>query len=405
MNGKAHCRLSLFGRINQPDIQGSIELENGRYENVLSGTVLENIQLVVDIKNNVLNIQNLTALDGEKGKIIGSGKVELTSFSQIDYQLSLSMDRAKLARLDTMEATVNGQLEIDGSSDKADIKGQLTIFPAQIRIPEPGPQKMEAFKVANVEAWQSKEKKINKIKDHSYLSRCHLDIEVSMPNALYIRGQGIDSEWRGRIDITGTGQSPNINGYVNLVEGSFSFLGEGFELKKGRVRFTGAYPPDPILDMTAVQEKGDFTLMVNLSGSVSNIDISLESEPPYPQEEILSRFLFNRELSQITPVQAVQLALALKTLATGGSGVGVMGRIRQMLSVDELEIQQAEESGGTVLGVGKYVNQDVYFKAEKTLADEGGKIIVDIELSPRFSLETEVGSTNMGGEIQWTFRY
>ncbi len=405
LDGKVHSRLSLSGRITKPEIQGSLEFENGRYENVLSGTILENIQLDVGIKNNVLDIQNLTALDGEKGKITGSGEVELASFSQIDYKISLSMDRAKLARLDTVEASVNGQLKVVGSLDKADIKGQLTIFPAKIRIPEPGPQKMDDFEVVNIQSWQSRQKHINKKTNQSYLSRCQLDIEVSIPNGLYVRGQGIDSEWRGRIHLTGTGRSPHINGDINLVEGEFSFLGENFELKKGQVRFTGAYPPDPILDMTAVQEKGDFTLMVNLSGSVSNIDISLESEPPYPQEEILSRFLFNRELSQITPVQAVQLALALKTLATGGSGVGVMGRIRQMLSVDELEIQQAEGSGGTVLGVGKYVNQDVYFKAEKTLADEGGKIIVDIELSPRFSLETEVGSTNMGGEIQWTFRY
>lgn len=405
LTGQSHAHLSFTGPLSHPSLQGELRLTGGGYENILSGTILQDMHMMADFHKDILRIKELRATDGDHGQISGSGQVNVASLHDIGYELALFMDKARLTRLDMIQAAVSGHLTLEGTLNTSKIQGNLTIFPVEIQIPRPGPQQMKDFQVISLEDLQAGRERFQPETESSFLADTRLDIKITFPNALYVRGQGIESEWKGTISISGSGNSPQLNGRLNLLRGSVDFLTKTFALQKGEIRFTGSFPPDPIIDMTAVQARQDFTLMIHLMGSVSHLKISLGSEPPYPQEEILSRFLFHRKLSEITPVQAVKLALALKSLATGQGGVGVLDRIRHVINVDELNIEQSSQTGGTVVGVGKYVNKNIFFKAEKSLGTQEGKIVVDIELTPRIGLETEVGATNMGGEVQWTYRY
>jgi translocation and assembly module TamB len=49
--------------------------------------------------------------------------------------------------------------------------------------------------------------------------------------------------------------------------------------------------------------------------------VTLTSTPVVPQDEILSRALFGRELGQISTGERLQVAQAAATLAGGGPGV------------------------------------------------------------------------------------
>ncbi|MDQ3582907.1 MAG: translocation/assembly module TamB domain-containing protein, partial [Pseudomonadota bacterium] len=40
--------------------------------------------------------------------------------------------------------------------------------------------------------------------------RIGLDIKVDMPEKLYVRGRGLDSEWHGNIEVTGTADDPLV---------------------------------------------------------------------------------------------------------------------------------------------------------------------------------------------------
>ena len=60
---------------------------------------------------------------------------------------------------------------------------------------------------------------------------------------------------------------------------------------------------------------------------MSELDVQITSSPELPEDEILSRFLFGRSLSQISPVQALQIAAAIRSLS-GGDGTGVIDRLR-----------------------------------------------------------------------------
>jgi translocation and assembly module TamB len=83
-----------------------------------------------------------------------------------------------------------------------------------------------------------------------------------------------------------------------------------------------------------------------------------------------------------------------------------MGKTRKLLNVDEIEVSEAEEGSGTQVGVGKYVSDDVYLKVEKSLNTDSGRVIVEVELTPSLTIESDVGTDQKTGiGVRWKHHY
>src|SRR3546814_17692228 len=54
-----------------------------------------------------------------------------------------------------------------------------------------------------------------------------LDIVVEMPRRVFVRGRGLDSEWRGRISVQGPAASPAVTGTPELLRGQLSVVRSG----------------------------------------------------------------------------------------------------------------------------------------------------------------------------------
>ena len=147
-----------------------------------------------------------------------------------------------------------------------------------------------------------------------------LDIKIDMPGNIFVRGHGLDSEWRGKLTITGTSAAPAISGSLEQIKGSVDLLGKTFTITRGRITFDGSAKLDPVLDIMAEASTADITAQVNISGGASAPKVTLSSTPPVPQDEILSRVLFNRGVGQLSAGEGLQLAAAAGTLAGGGPG-------------------------------------------------------------------------------------
>jgi translocation and assembly module TamB len=146
---------------------------------------------------------------------------------------------------------------------------------------------------------------------------------------------------------------------------------------------------------------------MNLSGSAVSPKLTLTSEPPFPSDEILTRLLFGRGVADITPMQAVQLAAAARTLAGGNSSFDIMERARRFLTVDQLEVKQSEGTDKqTTVSAGKYLREGVYLEVEKGVGPESGKSSVEVDVTPNMTLETEVGENAQGGVgLNWKLNY
>jgi translocation and assembly module TamB len=191
-----------------------------------------------------------------------------------------------------------------------------------------------------------------------------------------------------------------------VVRGHFNFLGKRFALIQGSLVMDGSVPPSPHLEVVGEADGKDMIARLRLFGSALAPEIALTSVPEFPQDEILSRLLFGRSVSDMSPVQAVKLAYAARQL-TGGGGFDFMGRTRTFLGVDRLEITQSGETGDQMaISAGKYLSKGVYLQVEKGAGPETGKTSVEVEITPNVTLETEIGENAKGGVgLNWKLNY
>jgi translocation and assembly module TamB len=234
---------------------------------------------------------------------------------------------------------------------------------------------------------------------------------------VFVRGRGLDSEWGGRIKITGTSTAPQIVGSLNALRGTVDLLGKSFKITRGRITFGGSGSPDPALDILAEVSSGDVTAQVLVGGLTSSPTVSLTSTPTLPQDEILARVLFNRGVGQITAAEGIQVAQAAATLADGGPGV--LDRLRGRLGLDRLVFGSAPPgtassnlspaAGGNAatsaaISGGKYVAQGVYVGATQGLTPQSSKVTVEIEVRPHVTVQTDLSQT-AGTGIGLNYKY
>ena len=145
---------------------------------------------------------------------------------------------------------------------------------------------------------------------------------------------------------------------------------------------------------------------INVSGSATNPQIAFTSNPGLPQDEIMARILFGGSVSEISALQAVQLATSLNSLrGGGGGGLNPLGKLRSAGGFDRLRILGADDTTGrgTAIAAGFYVSDDVYLEI---ITDARGFTATQIEiaLSKALSILSQVGTSGGGNNVNLRYR-
>jgi translocation and assembly module TamB len=235
-----------------------------------------------------------------------------------------------------------------------------------------------------------------------------LDLKVTTGAPARVAGRGLNSFWAGDLAVTGTANRPLVSGRLDSQRGTLDFAGKTFTLSKGVVRFPGAYPTDPEFDVTLAYSRSDLKAAINLAGQSSAPEMTLSSTPTLPQDEILSRILFNKGVGELSALEAVQLARTLAELSGtnfGGGGLGVLDRLQETLSLDVLRIDSAQ-SGATTVSAGKYIQKGVYVGVEQGALASDSSVKVEIEVTPQITVDTRIGQ-NASGDVgvNWKWDY
>ena len=141
-------------------------------------------------------------------------------------------------------------------------------------------------------------------------------------------GRGLDTEWSPI--STSRARSPILqcDGTATLVRGSLDLAGSKlrFRLRLGAV--------DGPIRSGARRHLGDAQRYRRRRqraclGSPVKPEFTLESTPSLPQDEILARVIFGKSASQLSALEAAQLAASLAQLAGGQAGFDPAGLISQ----------------------------------------------------------------------------
>jgi translocation and assembly module TamB len=225
--------------------------------------------------------------------------------------------------------------------------------------------------------------------------RIGLDVTVSAPGRVFIRGRGLDAELGGTLRIRGTTANVIPEGQFELIRGRLSILGNRLDLTDGSATLQGNF--DPYIRLLATSRSGGYTIGVNMIGRLSALEISFTSSPPLPEDEVLAQLLFGRSVSALSPVQLLQMADAATSLAGGSSQSGLFATLREGLGLDDLDLQTDEE-GNAALRAGRYLSDNIY--TDVTIDQDGNTgASINIDLTPNVTARGTVstdGSSRFG---------
>ena len=403
LDGLVNIALGLSGTVEAPEVRGEFIVENGHYENGVFGTILQNVNLNATAKGRQITINQLQANDGERGKLSVTGQFSLDSDKQYPFQVKATLDKGVLMRREELQSTMSGTILMHGNRKKMAIKSTLTSNELLLYLLESTGPDIETVMVdTEIRNGLDISNRHNKTTENGRPD-IDLDVTIKLPNKVFVRGRGLESEWQGKMTIQGTTKDPLILGQISVKKGYFEFLDQKFELGKGVVSFDGVMPPKPMIDLEATSEADEVMATLRLHGAVEEPKLELTSKPELPQDEIVARLLFSRDSQQLSPTQAITLLAAVEKLRSGGPGI--MGKARESFGFDRLELEGDSIETGAVKA-GKYINDKVFLGIERGFRPGSGKVSVELELTPNITLETEIGEQqdNSVG-MHWKYDY
>ena len=214
-----------------------------------------------------------------------------------------------------------------------------------------------------------------------------LNLTIRAPGKVFIRGRGLDAELGGQVVLGGTTRQIIPTGQFNLVRGRLSILQQRFELTEGSATLQGDFVPVIRLVAQTTARTGT-VINITVDGPISEPTVTFSSAPELPQDEVLAQLIFGRDLSAITPLQAVQLAAAVGTLAGRGGG-GLIEGFRTGLGVDDFDVT-SDAAGNTALRVGKYLGDNLY--TDVTISAGNTQINLNLDLTEDLTVKGGVGS-------------
>lgn len=403
LSGDANVDIRIGGVGGAPVFSGDGTVSNGTAEVAATGLYMTDLNAEIAGDGDRLTITRLTASDLEGGTLSASGWADFGA-NQSALEVNLTLNRFLAFNTDYADAAATGIVTAAGPLLGPSISGDITIRPAEIRFAEIKTASYVEVDAIDINGSSQLEPEPIDITPPIALP---LDLRISIPNALFVRGYGLESEWGGNLQISGTTALPSITGSISVLRGTLDLAGQPIEIGRGIVTFTGASPPDPLIDLVAVSDQEDLQVIVTVSGPASSADFELDSVPSLPREEILSRLLFGIGSGGLSGNQAFQAGRALALLTGGEGDLGVVNTLRSITGITGLTIETDTDAEGNPVGqVGGYVSEDVYLSVSRGSATGSGEAEISVEVFDGIDVQssvTETGDSRFGVNFEWDY--
>ena len=206
------------------------------------------------------------------------------------------------------------------------------------------------------------------------------------------------------------GQKLAMAGEVRALKGTLDIEERTFTVKQALLRMPGV-PGKPItIEGNAVHEMDDITLVLNVSGTMSNPNIRLESLPPLPPADVLSHLVFGAPSATLNKTQY---------MALGAQQLGVLGgvsanKLSEILGstipfLGGIKVKSGMLGGRPTVGVGKEVVKNVSVFVGRNFNEERGvyeqQVGIQYKVNKHLGVESQLGPRNSGADVLFNYDF
>jgi translocation and assembly module TamB len=327
VSGIVQFDAHVGGTRAKPQVGRIATMSGGSFRDSLVGTRLDAIEAKVTAQGERISVERLSATTPNSGTLSGSGQVRIAPDAGFPGTVSIHGQQATLAASALATAQANLAINVTGALARdPKISGRVDLTHVSVDIPERLPSTLKPIDgIDHVNATgqaatrlaaarKAEAAKNSKGKGRQALFNAALDVTVSAPNHVFVHGRGVNAELGGSLHVGGTTNNPVPKGAFSLYRGKMAVLGKTLNFTKGNLSFNGDLAPE--LDFAAEIQAPDVTSQIGIAGPAAAPVFAFTSRPELPQDEILSRILFQKA----SATQALQLAEVAAQFAGGGDG-------------------------------------------------------------------------------------
>ena len=405
LSGSATVNMVVKGDIDNPHFRGNLSLKNASFSSSSSGIKLEQIDGEATFDEQSLKISKLAGKLEESGDFEAFGVIGLSPVEGFPVNLTLTVTDGYYAQEQLLNADFDLALSLTGKlTDASLLSGNLAIDRMDIVIPENLASATSSLEIEHLNApgkVVAQETTLGRgadKSDHKLAINTKLDILITAPSNVTVRGYGLNAAVGGKIKISGTSQEPTFTGGLDMLGGSLQVLGRLLEFHKGELRFSKNVAP--LLDFEARTEVKSISIFVKVYGDADDPKYLFESTPQLPEEDILALLMFGEQSDNLTATQMGTLALQAATLMSGGPGV--VENIEKKIGVDLLDVS-VDDEGDASLEFGMQVDKSTYVRIKQgtTAKSTGVKVYFDVSRNIKIRGEQDaVGDSKLGLEYR-----
>ena len=396
VQGRATYQLALNGPPSLNALSGRVQIND-------TNVALPQIQNALRGLGGQITLSSGQAAIDLQGAIRSGGRFALDGTAQVaaPNTADLAIDLSGLTLTDNVfySSTLDGQLGFTGPlSGAGRISGVLQVGESEIDISSAGggsvapiPNITHVGEAQNVFLTRKRAGLIAQGRASSGSGPAiGLDLTINAPNRIFVRGRGLNAELGGALRIRGTTRNPVPSGSIGLIRGGLEIFGRRLSLSRGLISLQGSLRP--YLEFAATSNTQNGTASLEIAGQLNDLDVTVTSEPPKPDEQALALLLFDDQFDDLSPLRVAQLAASLNRLRGGRDTLGDAAR---KAGIDSFSVAE-DETGNPSVGVGGYVSENVYTDVTVNLRGDT-EVNINLEVTDSLTLKGTVDNTGGGG--------
>ncbi|MDD1612592.1 MAG: translocation/assembly module TamB domain-containing protein, partial [Methylococcaceae bacterium] len=380
IKGKLSANLGITGSLDQPKIDGNMNLADGGVDLEAVGITVRDIKLQATATGNPDKPIQIAASAKS-----GQGIIYLNGFADPrgTAELQLKGNDFDVARLPEAQIAVSPDLSLQMTPNQRKISGILKIPKALIELKE---LPENAVAVSKDEVILGEEKTVP---NAAVPVNIDANIEVELGQQIRFSGMGLKTGLTGKLRFNKTGDKMSANGQVEMKQGRYKSYGQDLTVQQGKFIFNGPLD-NPLLDVEAIRVSKDqkVTAILNLSGPLTAPSTRLSSKPSLPETDVLAYLVTGGPLNRASKSEGELIAGA--ALAYGSSRAAW---IANKFGLDEFEVKEGNTLQDTLLTAGHYLTPDFYIGTRLGLFNNQAALVMKRKLTEKWNLESQAGTS------------
>jgi uncharacterized protein involved in outer membrane biogenesis len=366
--------VHVTGTGENPTASGTVKVQQGDFTLASTGAHYSNVAVDATLEGQALQFTRLLLHDDDGDPLQGTGRVQLVNRAVRDIEFVVSGNNFTVLDNELGTMSVDASLNLFGTIRAPKVAGLVRVHSARLEVdqiverfaatpytPESRPNAAAAPPAAGDEP----------------SIPLGMNLTIQVPDNLIMRGRDIRTNTSavalGDVNLTAGGDfslvregsgAPVLIGTITTVRGTYDFQGRRFQvLRDGSITFRGNTPPDPALNVTAERVISGIVAHVTVGGTMREPTVTLSSQPPLDQTDILSLIVFNQPANRLGQGQATNLGERAASLAGGFVATPLANTLGRALNVDIFELDPSGDEGeGPTVTIGQQVGERLFLK-------------------------------------------